>query len=246
MKLALSSLRWHAASFSLELSFVITGRAIGLFGNSGAGKTSLIELVAGLRRPDSGSIALDDRMLSDATSRLHLAPETRCVGYVPQDGALFPHLDVRDNLNFGLRSRRRHGGGAAGSSIGATPHPLEAIAERLDITALLGRRITHLSGGERQRVALARALLASPRLLLLDEPFSSLDADHKAAVFPFLQRVRDEFGVPLVYVSHTPGDFFALCDQVIVLSEGRCVTRGAPSEVFSTRSTPGYELKAKR
>ncbi len=247
MKLTFSSLRLQAAAFSLELSLTITGRAIGLFGNSGAGKTTLIELIAGLRRPDAGSIALDDRVLSDAVSGRHLPPETRGIGYVPQDGALFPHLDVRANLNYGLRSRsRKEPPPASSSPSGKAPYSLETIPARLDIAALLDRRVTHLSGGERQRVALARALLASPRLLLLDEPLSSLDADHKAAVFPLLQRIRDEFGVPLMYVSHAPEDFFTLCDQVIVLSEGRCVTSGPPAEVFSSRPAIGYALKAKR
>lgn len=245
MKLKLSSLRWHASAFSLELSIETEGRAIGLFGNSGAGKTTLIELIAGLRRPDAGSISLDQTVLCDTADGRYIPPELRCVGYVPQDGALFPHLTVHANLVYGVRRRSRMDG-TEDTPDGKIPITLESIIERLDIAALLQRQVTHLSGGERQRVTLARALLASPRLLLLDEPLSSLDADHKAAVFPLLQRIRDEFGVPLVYVSHAPEDFFALCDQVIVLSGGRCQAAGAPAEIFSARPSIGYQLAANR
>ncbi|MBE7537927.1 MAG: ATP-binding cassette domain-containing protein [Opitutaceae bacterium] len=241
MRLKFSSLNWNADAFSLDLSLEVEGRAIGLFGNSGAGKTTLIELIAGVRRPDAGSIALDGVTLCDKMAGIFVPPESRDVGYVPQDGALFPHLNVRSNLNYGVRSRAR-GGIAEADGTEKLPITLESIVERLDIASLLEREVTHLSGGERQRVALARALLASPRLLLLDEPLSSLDAGHKAAVFPLLKRIRDEFGVPLVYVSHAPEDFFALCDQVVVLSDGRCRSVGAPGEIFSTRPAIGYEL----
>lgn len=243
MKLNLSSLRWNASAFSLDLSVEVEGRAIGLFGNSGAGKTSLMELIAGLRRPDAGAIALDRTVLCDTAGNRFIPPESRGVGYVPQDGALFPHLDVHANLVYGVRCRSRRTD-AEGAPMGKIPITRDSIIERLDIATLLQRHVTHLSGGERQRVTLARALLASPRLLLLDEPLSSLDADHKAAVFPLLQRIRDEFGVPLVYVSHSPEDFFALCDQVIVLSEGRCRAIGAPDRIFSARPSIGYQLAA--
>ena len=243
MKLNLSSLRWNTSAFSLDLSIEVTGRAIGLFGNSGAGKTTLIELIAGLRHPDVGAIILDETVLCDTSNGRFTPPELRNVGYVPQDGALFPHLDVQANLNYGAycRSRRMRTDGAPGGRI---PITLESIVDRLDIATLLRRQVTHLSGGERQRVTLARALLASPRLLLLDEPLSSLDADHKAAVFPLLQRIRDEFGIPLVYVSHAPEDFFALCNQVVVLSEGRCRAVGEPAAIFSARPSVGYQLAA--
>ncbi len=245
MKLNLSSLHWHASAFSLKLSIELEGRAIGLFGNSGAGKTTLIELIAGLRRPDAGAISLDQTVLSDTADGRFVPPELRGVGYVPQDGALFPHLNVYANLVYGV-GRCSHRNGAESTRTGRIPITLESIIERLDIAALLQRQVTHLSGGERQRVTLARALLASPRLLLLDEPLSSLDADHKDAVFPLLQRIRDDFGVPLVYVSHAPEDFFALCDRVAVLSEGRCLAAGAPAEIFAARPSIGYQLAANR
>ena len=241
MKLVIDSLVLSAGSFRLELSLTLEGRAIGLFGDSGAGKTTLIEAIAGLRRPHAGRIQLDDRVLVDRAHDVYIAPEHRGVGYVPQDGALFPHFSVQQNLQYGCRQTQPSG---LRSSSGGASFSLAAIAEALDIERLLDRRVTALSGGERQRVALARALLASPRLLLLDEPLSSLDAGHKAAIFPLLQRIRDDFNVPLVYVSHAPEDFVALCDRVLVLSQGKALRSGPPTEVFEASPSVSYRLKS--
>lgn len=217
MQLTLENVRVVQGKFSLEIDAVLTGGAIGLFGDSGSGKTTLIELLAGLRRPQAGVVRMAETLLTDVARGVQVAPEKRKVGYVPQDGALFPHLDVRQNLVYGM------------SDDGAGK--LAAMAEAMKVSELLDRRVTDLSGGERQRVALARALLTAPRLLLLDEPLSSLDATHKAAILPSLYRIKEEWKVPMLYVSHVP-DEMRLCDHVVVLSKGRVIQRGSPAEVF--------------
>lgn len=230
MNLVFEKIVLRTGDFRLEIDLTLTRRATGLFGRSGAGKTSLLELVAGLRRPTGGRVVLGGRVLTDTSARRHLPPEERAVGYVPQDGALFPHLSVEANLCYAARGKR--------------PTAFDQVCATLDLAPLLSRRTTHLSGGERQRVALGRALLSSPRLLLLDEPLASLDADHKAAILPYLHRVRDEFAVPLLYVSHAPNEIIALCEDVLVLEAGRLLTRGTPESVFEKTDTPSWRLKA--
>lgn len=244
MKLVFDSVRFSAGRFNLDLSFTLQGQAVGLFGDSGAGKTSVIELIAGLRRAQGGRITLDDQTLFDSDTRKHVAPEKRGIGYVPQDGALFPHLSVAQNLRYGVR-RDPATRSESSPDTRQVDFTESFLAETLDLKALLPRRVTDLSGGERQRVALARALLASPRLLLLDEPLSSLDATHKSAIFPILQRIRDVLRIPLVYVSHQPEELFAFCDHVLVLSHGRLVVQGPPAEVFSVASGPCYRLASR-
>lgn len=201
---------------SLEIAFAAEARVVGVFGRSGAGKTSLINMIAGLLRPDRGSIALDGDVLDDTASGTHVAAHRRRIGYVFQDARLFPHLSVRGNLDYGRRA------------VGLAPDSAQAtrVADMLDIGALMTRRIAALSGGERQRVALGRALLAKPRLLLLDEPLASLDAARKAEILPYLMRLRDEAGVPMVYVSHDAGEMRQLATQVVRLEEGRVVAFG--------------------
>lgn len=234
MKLVLERVQSSAGVFTLDVDLTLSSRAVGLFGDSGAGKTTLLELIAGLRRPQSGTIRLDDQVLDDPSYGIHVAPEARGIGYLPQDGALFPHLSVRKNLDYGRRRRSRE---ASRSTL-----TLEATLDALDIADLLDRHVAGLSGGERQRVALARALLASPRLLLLDEPLSSLDDAHKRAVLPCLARIRDDFGVPLLYVSHAADELFALCDHVVVLHRGSVRTSGPPNEVFEKVTLTGHRL----
>jgi molybdate transport system ATP-binding protein len=204
--------------FSVEVAFTSEGRVTGLFGASGAGKTSLVSMIAGLQRPDRGVISVDGDILDDATKSLHIAAHQRRIGYVFQDARLFPHLDVRRNLDYGRRMNR------------LTRDPVQEtrLNDMLNIGHLLDRRPGQLSGGERQRVALGRALLARPRLLLLDEPLGSLDEDRKAEILPYLMRLRDEAGVPMVYVSHDPDELRQLASQVVMLKRGRIAAFGGP------------------
>jgi molybdate transport system ATP-binding protein len=213
--------------FSLQASFASEGRVTGLFGASGAGKTSLINMIAGLLRPDRGSIAIDDETLDDTTANLHVAAHRRRIGYVFQDARLFPHLDVRQNLDYGRRMNR----------LGDDPAQRARVTDLLDIGSLLDRRPGQLSGGERQRVALGRALLAQPRLLLLDEPLGSLDEERKVEILPYLVRLRDEANVPMVYVSHDAGEMRQLATSIVMLRHGRVVAFGG-SEVLPAALSP--------
>ncbi|MGN6115006.1 MAG: molybdenum ABC transporter ATP-binding protein [Nitrobacter sp.] len=203
-------------AFTLEVAFASEGRVTGLFGASGAGKTSLVSMIAGLVAPDRGTIAIDGDVLDDSTQRLHIPAHRRRIGYVFQDARLFPHLDVRKNLDYG---RRMNG-------LTRDPAQEERVTGLLNIGHLLDRRTGSLSGGERQRVALGRALLARPRLLLLDEPLGSLDQERKAEILPYLTRLRDEVGIPMVYVSHDPDELRLLASRVAVLKGGRIVSFG--------------------
>lgn len=202
--------------FKLTATFESAGPVTGLFGNSGTGKTSIINLIAGLVAPDRGTIVLDGEPLDDTERGIHVPPHLRRIGYVFQDARLFPHLDVRRNLDFGRRMN--------GLTRDAA-HETRIVA-LLDIADLLGRRPAQLSGGERHRVALGRALLAKPRLLLLDEPLSSLDDDRKAEILPYFARLRDDAGVPMVYVSHDPDEMRRLATTVVMLKRGRVAAVG--------------------
>jgi molybdate transport system ATP-binding protein len=202
--------------FFIEASFTSEGRVTGLFGASGAGKTSLISMIAGLLKPDRGTIAIDGEMLDDTAARIHIPAHRRRIGYVFQDARLFPHLDVRQNLDYG----RRMNGLALDSANEAK------VVDLLDIGTLKDRRPGQLSGGERQRVALGRALLAKPRLLLLDEPLGSLDEERKAEILPYLVRLRDEANVPMVYVSHDADEMRQLATRIVRLRRGRIAAFG--------------------
>jgi molybdate transport system ATP-binding protein len=196
---------------------------VALFGRSGAGKTTLVNMLAGLLRPDSGRIAVAGRVLFDSAAGIDLPPERRRIGYVFQEGRLFPHLEVQSNLLYGHRRIP-----PAERMI-----KLPEIVDLLGIGHLLGRRPANLSGGEKQRVAIGRALLSNPHLLLLDEPLAALDAARKAEVMPFIERLRDEFGLPIVYVSHDPTEVLRLADRILLLDQGRVAAAGPVSEVFS-------------
>ncbi|MGL3106023.1 MULTISPECIES: molybdenum ABC transporter ATP-binding protein [unclassified Bradyrhizobium] len=202
--------------FSLHASFTSEGRVIGLFGASGAGKTSLVNMIAGLLRPDRGSIVIDGETVDDTAAGIHVPAWRRRIGYVFQDARLFPHLNVAQNLDYG---RRMNG-------LAADPAQHKRIIDLLDIGALLGRRPGKLSGGERQRVALGRALLSKPRLLLLDEPLGALDESRKLEILPYLVRLRDEANVPMVYVSHDAAELRQLATQIVMLKQGRVTSFG--------------------
>ena len=202
--------------FSLAAAFASEGRVTGLFGASGSGKTSLINTIAGLLRPDRGTIMIDGETVDDTASGIHVPTWRRRIGYVFQDARLFPHLDIRQNLDYGRRMN------------GLTEDPAQhkRVVDLLDIGALLDRRPGKLSGGERQRVALGRALLSKPRLLLLDEPLGALDESRKLEILPYLVRLRDEAGVPMVYVSHDAAELRQLATQIVMLRRGQVTAFG--------------------
>lgn len=193
-----------------------------IFGRSGSGKTSLINAVAGLLRPDAGRIRVGERVFFDAARRIDLPMEQRGIGYVFQDARLFPHLSVEGNLRYGLKRWR-----------GAPRIGFDAVVEVLGIGHLLQRRPHALSGGERQRVALGRALLRQPQLLLMDEPLAALDAPRKAEVLPYIEQLCEEFALPALYVSHSVDEITRLADHLVIVSEGRTVTHGPLAEVMS-------------
>lgn len=213
MKLLLQKIVLPLSNFALEIDLAIEGRVVGLCGPSGAGKTSLLDLVAGLRRPKSAFIQLDADVLADTARDVCVPARRRGIGYVPQDLALFPHLSVRQNLLYG------HKTGQSADSLFSMEH----VTRVLEIEPLIARGVRDLSGGEKQRVALARALLTMPRLLLLDEPLASLDGGLKARILPYLARVRDEFRLPMLYVTHYPKEVSALCDCVLEMDRGRII-----------------------
>lgn len=223
MVLLLKNISVPLAPFTLEVDVEIRGNVTAIFGPSGAGKTSLLDLVAGLRRADSALIQMDDRVLTDTSRSVFIPSRYRGIGYVPQDLALFPHLSVRQNLLYGHKP----------SNNGNQSFTFERVIDVLEIQPLVDRRVTELSGGEKQRVALARALLSSPRLLLLDEPLASLDQPLKARIIPYLTRIRDDFRVPMLYVTHDRFEALALADEMVVLADGKVAQTGSVQELFS-------------
>jgi molybdate transport system ATP-binding protein len=221
-------------SFLLEARFVSEGRLTAFFGRSGSGKTSLVNIIAGVVRPDRGRIVLDDTPLVDTERGLFVPKYRRRVGYVFQEGRLFPHLTVRQNLLFGrwfTPARERH-------------ISLDQVLDLLDIGPLLDRRPGGLSGGEKQRVAIGRALLTSPRLLLMDEPLASLDDSRKQEILPFIERLRDQAQVPIVYVSHSLPEVARLATTVVVLQDGRIVATGSPTDVLGRADVIASDLAA--
>jgi len=210
--------------FALQAAFAAPNAGVtALFGRSGAGKTTIIQAVAGVVRPDRGRIAVNGDVFFDSAARINVPIEARRVGYVFQDSRLFPHLSVARNLRYGERRSR------------ATERPIgfEAVVELLGIGHLLARRPHTLSGGERQRVAIGRALLSQPRLLLMDEPLAALDEARKSEILPYLERLRDEMGLPILYVSHAIDEVLRLADRVVALREGRQIAAGPVGEVMS-------------
>lgn len=212
------------AHFELDIDVSFDARVVSIFGPSGSGKTTLLDAIAGLRDIAAGEIEIDGSTLFSSTRGINRPARERGVGYVPQEGALFPHLSVRKNILFG-----------AGRSTGINQSgaiSMEHVLSVLEIGTLLDRPVTQLSGGEAQRVALARAILSQPRLLLLDEPLASLDIGLKERILPYLARVRDEFGIPTIYVTHNVTEVLTLADWVLMIRQGRLVTQGVPREAL--------------
>jgi len=222
-------------AFTLDAAFAVQDvRVTALFGRSGAGKTSIINIVAGLIRPDEGRVIVNEVCLFDSQRRIDVPPEKRRVGYIFQDGRLFPHLSVRSNLTYGMRM---------------TPPSkrfvkFDQVVELLGIESLLRRRPSGLSGGEKQRVAIGRALLTSPSLLLMDEPLASLDWARKMEVYPFISRLSQEFAIPILYVSHSMEEILNLADSMVALDSGHVVAAGHIEELMSRvdiQRLTGYE-----
>ena len=202
--------------FSLYARFETGSGVTAVFGPSGAGKTTLVNMIAGLVAPDRGRIAIDETVLFDSEKRIDLPPHRRRIGYVFQEGRLFPHLNVAHNLDYGRAMCGLPPDGAQ----------MARVVGLLDIGNLLERRPGKLSGGERQRIAIGRALLMRPRLLLLDEPLASLDVARKREILPYLERLRDEVGVPMVYVSHHAAELRRIATSVVRLKAGRVEAGG--------------------
>jgi molybdate transport system ATP-binding protein len=215
-------LRHAFGVFTLDAAFTAPQGITVLFGRSGSGKTTLVNAVAGLLRPDDGRIAVDGALLTDTAERVCLPPHRRRVGYIFQEGRLFPHLTVRQNLNYGTWFAPK---GAAREGMGR-------VVDLLGIGHLLERRPGALSGGEKQRVAIGRALLSAPRLILADEPLAALDEARKAEILPYFERLRDEVSVPILYVSHSASEVARLATTVVALDAGRVVAQGPAAEVL--------------
>jgi len=210
------ALHHRLGDFTLDVAFRADRGATALFGPSGAGKTTVLNAIAGLMRPERGRIALAGQLMLDTDGALFMPPYRRRVGYVFQDGRLFPHLTVRQNLLFGRFFARRR---AAGN--GNHDMTLDHVVGLLGIEHILARRPANLSGGEKQRVAIGRALLAEPRMLLMDEPLAALDGARKAEILPMLERLRDVARIPILYVSHDVAEVSRIANTVIVLENGR-------------------------
>ncbi len=210
--------------FELVADFEADAGITAIFGASGAGKTTLIQVVAGLVRPRQASIVVDGIVWNDSRSNLFMPAHRRAIGYVFQEGRLFPHMTVSQNLAYGrfFRANRQD------------QVQRDDIIDLLGIGALLGARPARLSGGEKSRVAIGRALLASPRLLLMDEPLASLDYARKLEILPYIERIRSEWKIPVLYVSHSRDEVMRLADRVLLMEQGRIIESG-PASILSDR-----------
>lgn len=219
------SARKRRGAFLLDAKFELpTPGVVALFGRSGSGKTTLVNVIAGLLPPDLGCVVLDDGVLLDTGSRIDVPAEKRRIGYVFQDARLFPHMRVESNLRYALKRAAQRA--AAAPFIG-----IERVVQLLDLRPLMGRRTHQLSGGERQRVAIGRALLSQPSLLLLDEPLASLDASRREEVLPYLESLRDQLAIPMVYVSHNFDEVLRLATYLVLMEGGKTVAQGNLSEM---------------
>jgi molybdate transport system ATP-binding protein len=213
--------------FTLAFNVRVDARALALFGPSGSGKTSALEAVAGLRTPRHGRIVVNGHVLVDTDRHVNTPVRHRRTGYVPQDILLFPHLNVRDNVTYGRRDGNRP--------------DLTTLTDLLELTPLMNRRVGSLSGGERQRVAMARALYSGPDVLLLDEPLAAVDLPRRRRIVDALLGIRDQLGVPLIYVTHLPEEAFTVADWAVLIDNGQIIAAGTPNEIFESRSFGSFE-----
>jgi len=211
-------------NFRIAARFTAAPGLTALFGRSGSGKTTLVDIVGGLVRPDRGRVAVDGQVLLDTERGVFVPSHQRRIGYVFQDSRLFPHLSVRGNLLYGRWFNREPGSAPAAD--------LASVVELLGIGHLLERRPTSLSGGEKQRVAIGRALLAHPQLLLMDEPLAALDEARRAEILPYIERLRDEMGVPILYVSHSVAEVARLATTVVILTDGKVTAVGPVADIL--------------
>lgn len=220
----------HPSGFHLRARFEMGPGVTALYGASGSGKTTILMLIAGLIRPRRGSIVLNDRVLTDVEKKIHLPPEKRNIGFVFQQHCLFPHMSVRQNLEYGLRRQQRRS-------------DLKHVVEILEIGDLLARAPHTLSGGQRQRVALGRALLRNPELLLLDEPLTALDEPLQERILAYLKRVLHEYNLPTLFVSHDSGHVRALARRVVSLRGGEVVQNSRTTSLFDELAEEEPERK---
>lgn len=211
--------------FALDAQFTAGAGITALFGESGSGKSTILHLIAGLLRPSRGRIAIDDRVFTDTARGIFLPPHRRRVGYVFQDALLFPHLSVRRNLRYGAWFNRAH----------ATRIGFDQAVGLLGIGHLLDRKPSTLSGGERQRAAIGRALLSGPDLLLMDEPLAALDHERKREIIPYIEKLRDELKLPIIYVSHAMDEVARLAGHVVAMDKGRVTAAGSPADILQPR-----------
>jgi molybdate transport system ATP-binding protein len=224
------SLKHAFPGFSLDIQFDAPPGITVLFGRSGSGKTTIINAVAGLLKPDAGKIRVGEQVLLDTDARISLPPHRRQLGTVFQEGRLFPYLTVKQNLGYGRWFAARRNAKAISGKAASMDEA--GIVEMLGIDHLLDRRPTSLSGGEKQRVAIGRALLANPGVILADEPLASLDEARKAEILPFFERLRDEVSVPILYVTHAPAEVARLATTVVALDDGRVARQGSAIDVL--------------
>lgn len=219
--------RKRRGNFTLSVDCTLTKKVTAFLGESGSGKSTLLNCISGILTPDEGELVFDDEVLDDATARIHQPPEKRRFGYVFQEGYLFPHLTVAQNIRYGEPSRRR------AARLKNAPTDLSKVIETLEIGKLLKRYPHQLSVGQRQRVAIARALAMEPRLLLMDEPLASLDSGLKNRILPYLRHVKETFEVPMLYVTHAISEAMAIAEEAFLLADGEITASGEPHQLLT-------------
>ncbi|MCG8549104.1 MAG: molybdenum ABC transporter ATP-binding protein [Desulfobacterales bacterium] len=224
-------LKKNFKGFSLDVAFCLSSPRTGIFGPSGSGKSTIMNLLSGLESPDSGFIRLGKTVLFDAKAKINLKPDQRNIGVVFQHAHLFPHMSVKKNIFYGYKRVKPE----------YRRIDPDGLFNVLGITQLLSRNVATLSGGERQRIALARTVLSNPRLILMDEPLSALDEAHKFQIIPYLKNVFDNYGIPMIFISHSVLEMRMMTDEVLVVEKGRVRQRSAAEELVKKSWGSGLE-----